>query len=235
MSPRTALDEEQVGVLVTKLQKNPNATSSTICDFACYPRCSHPREHKHRVNMTSYAINNDMPFGIGYKKFHDNNYRLIPVIPTGKRGDDMLSSALLKWMSVVDNHVKVDMKEAYLYLQHRFYFFHSTERIHRLFSAVLLKENTDNHEDRFNVLENQLQDHNHQIGQEKERVDRHDDQIQDHDRQIAHLDKKVRMLEDVVMECKRSNEQLVAEMAAAPGNERWNWKTAMWNFCHVPK
>jgi predicted RNase H-like nuclease (RuvC/YqgF family) len=64
------------------------------------------------------------------------------------------------------------------------------------------------------VLENQLQDHNRQIGQEKERVDRHGDQLQDHDRQIAHLDKKVRMLEDVIMEFKLSTKQLVAEMAA---------------------
>ena len=76
------------------------------------------------------------------------------------------------------------------------------------------------------MLENQLQDHNRQIGQEKERVDRHGDQIQDHDRQIAHLDKKVRMLEDVIMEFKLSTKQLVAEMCQLASQRLSKWLRA---------
>jgi hypothetical protein len=77
-----------------------------------------------------------MPFNLAYKKKQDHKFKLIPVITTGERGDEILSSALVEWRNNVDIKIGDDEKQAHLYIQNHFFIFRSTTRAVALFNAI---------------------------------------------------------------------------------------------------
>jgi hypothetical protein len=125
-----SLNEEQVSRFVDQMIANPGA----LCHLL---PASGPGKQQVRKDVNLFVVDKDMPFNLAYKKKRGSYYKFIPVIPTGERGDEILSSALVEWRNNVDNEIGDDEKQAHLYIQKNYYVFLSTTRAVELFRTLI--------------------------------------------------------------------------------------------------